>query len=276
MSFSPQINDDHFIDKPLLIPPGADGNKYDRGHALIYSGPALRTGASRLSARAALAIGAGLVTIIGEKTALNEHAAHVTAIMLKERPEKLEQIDKRVTALAIGPAFGNGKQCRADVQALLETQLPLVADADAITAFENCPKRLFSNLSANAILTPHGGEFKRLFPGLQSGNPVSAALKAAEISGANILLKGAETVIAAPDGRYAINNHGNSWLATAGSGDILTGMICGIIAQGASPFDAACAAAWIHGDIGIRHGAGLTADIMVELIPLVLQACLAK
>jgi ADP-dependent NAD(P)H-hydrate dehydratase / NAD(P)H-hydrate epimerase len=274
MAFTLRMFTDGTIDAPTLVPPPADANKYSRGHAVIVSGPALRTGASRLSAQAALAVGAGLVTIIGEKPALAEHAAHVTAIMLRERGAGFSVIDDRVRALLIGPGAGLNDDLAQDVAMLLGRNLPIVLDADALTIFAARPEMLFAMLHDDAILTPHEGEFARLFPDIALGDRTKAALTAAKRSGAVVLLKGPQTVIAAPDGRYAINRHASPWLATAGSGDVLAGIICGLLAQGNSAFDAAAIACWLHGDIAVRAGPGLTADAMLTQLPLVLSAIL--
>jgi ADP-dependent NAD(P)H-hydrate dehydratase / NAD(P)H-hydrate epimerase len=273
MGFTLNLADDGTILRPGLTAPGVQAHKYSRGHAMVWSGPPLRTGASRLSAQAALAVGAGLVTIIGERAALAEQAAHVTAIMLREADVQLSIIDDRVTALAIGP--GAGHDIADTVCQFLDRAIPTVLDADAITAFEVDSDRLFNHLSADDVMTPHVGEFARLFPDISLDDRQKAALLAAQRSGAIVLLKGAETIIASPDGRLAINRRASPWLATAGSGDVLTGLICGLLAQGISAFDAACIAAWLHGDIGVRAGPGLIADGMIGQIPLVLRGCLA-
>jgi ADP-dependent NAD(P)H-hydrate dehydratase / NAD(P)H-hydrate epimerase len=271
MAFTLHLGTDGTIDAPTLVPPPADTHKYARGHAIIVSGPALRTGASRLSAEAALAVGAGLVTIIGDKPALTEHAAHVTAIMLRERDAGFSAIDHRVRALLVGPGAGLTDDLVANVAALLLRKLPIVVDADALTAFSAKPEMLFAMLHDQAILTPHEGEFARLFPAIPLGERTKAALAAAKRAGAVVLLKGRETVIAAPDGRFAINRHASPWLATAGSGDVLAGLICGLLAQGNDGFEAAVIGCWLHGDIGVRAGPGLTADAMVGHLALVLR-----
>jgi ADP-dependent NAD(P)H-hydrate dehydratase / NAD(P)H-hydrate epimerase len=276
MGFALVLDADGTIERPRLTPPPAETHKFARGAAMVVSGPPLRTGASRLAAQAALGVGAGLVTIIGNREALAEHAAHVTAIMLREQDEAFSAIDDRVRALAIGPGAGVNDDLVEDVATLLLRQIPIVLDADALTAFEAKPEMLFAMLHMGAILTPHAGEFARLFPDLELTHRHHAVGKAATRSGATVLLKGAETLIAAPDGRIAINRHSVPWLATAGSGDVLTGLICGLLAQGSPPFDAACIAAWLHGDIGLRAGPGLMADGMLAHLPLVLASCLAE
>lgn len=275
MSFRCTLSDERIIERPVLLVPPADTHKYVRGSAMVFSGPVLRTGASRLTAQAALAVGAGLVTLVGEYESLKEHAAHVTAIMLREADADLTVVDDRVRAAAIGPGAGISSETRETVLHLLKKGLPLVLDADAITSFADNPAELFGQIHDQVVLTPHEGEFARLFPAIDLADRLTAARLAAELSGAVVLLKGSETVVAAPDGRLAINRHASPWLATAGSGDVLAGLICGILAQSNTAFEAACIACWLHGDIGVRGGPGLTADAMVGLIPLVLRDCLA-
>jgi ADP-dependent NAD(P)H-hydrate dehydratase / NAD(P)H-hydrate epimerase len=276
MSFRCQISGKGVIERPVLTPPPQDTHKYARGSAMVVSGPPLRTGASRLAAQAALAVGAGLVTILGNREVLAQHAAHVTAIMLREQDEGFSAIDDRVRALAIGPGAGISDGLVEDVATLLLRHIPIVLDADALTAFEAKPEMLFAMLHGAAVLTPHEGEFARIFPDIDLTDRAAATKAAAVRAGAVILLKGPGTVIAAPDGRFAVNRHASPWLATAGSGDVLTGLITGLLAQGNSAFEAACIGAWLHGDIGVRGGAGLTADRMADLIPLVLAGCLGE
>jgi ADP-dependent NAD(P)H-hydrate dehydratase / NAD(P)H-hydrate epimerase len=274
MSFLCTISDERVIERPVLLVPPADTHKYARGSAMVFSGLALHTGASRLTAQAALTVGAGLVTLVGKSDALHEHAAHVTAIMLREEDAHLTFIDDQVRAVAIGPGAGISEQTRDRVLRLLHRGLPLVLDADAITSFEGSTAEFFEALHDQVVLTPHVGEFARTFPAIDLTDRLTAARLAAEVSGAVVLLKGPETIVAAPDGRLAINRHASPWLATAGSGDVLAGLICGVLAQGNAAFEAACIGAWLHGDIGVRAGPGLTADGMVDWIPAVLQACL--
>lgn len=272
MGFTLNSSDDRTILRPTLVPPSSNAHKYSKGHAIVWSGPALHTGASRLSAQAALAVGAGVVTIVGEKVALTEHAAHVTAIMLHETGPELDFVDDRVSGFAIGPGAGSGVQ--QAVLKVLESRVPTVLDADALTAFEGEPKILFDAVNLTDVMTPHLGEFRRIFPDIDVTDRQSAARRAAERAQCVVLLKGAESWIAAPDRRNLVNRHASPWLATAGSGDVLTGLICGLLAQGVPAFDAAAIAAWLHGDIGVRAGPGLTADRMIGYIPLVLRSCL--
>lgn len=276
VTFTLRLDADRRILRPLLTPPAANTHKYKRGHAMVFSGPPLRTGASRLAARAALAVGAGLVTIVGERDALAEQVAHVTAIMLREIDAELSAIDERVRAMAVGPGAGVSDALRELVIQLLGKRIPIVIDADAITVFEDGTEHLFNGLHPHSVMTPHEGEFTRLFPDIKLDDRVAAAIEAGCRSGAVLLLKGPQTIIAAPDSEFALNDHASPWLASAGSGDILTGLVCGLLAQGLPAFDSACIAAWLHGDIGRRFGPGLTADDMPAQIPLVLQGCLAE
>ena len=272
MGFTPNSSGEGTILRPSLVPPLSDAHKYSRGHAMVWSGPVLHTGASRLTAQAALAVGAGLVTIVGDRASLAEQAAHVTAIMLREADPALACVDDRVTAFATGP--GAGPSVRQAVLQILRLNVPTILDADALTAFEGDPATLFDAVGSTDVMTPHIGEFHRLFNDIPTDNRQDAARRAAERAQCVVLLKGSETWVAAPDGRTLVNRHASPWLATAGSGDVLTGLICGLVAQGVTAFDAASIAAWLHGDIGVRGGPGLTADGMIGHIPLVLCGCL--
>ena len=269
--FEARFGKDGAVEAPRVTPPAADGHKYDRGHAFILSGPRHRTGAARLAATACLRIGAGLVTLVGEAAALDEHAAHVTAIMLREDDGIYDFVDDRTGALAMGPGLGVGDSSCTKVLKLLATGCPTVLDADALTSFADDPPRLFDALHGACVCTPHAGEFDRLFPDIDLRDHAEAACKAAERSGAIVLLKGAETHIAAPDGRQGVNRHASPWLATAGAGDVLTGLIAGLLSQQTPAFEAAAMAAWLHGDAGRRGGAGLIADDLPELVANTLQ-----
>ncbi|HZZ66602.1 MAG TPA: NAD(P)H-hydrate dehydratase [Phenylobacterium sp.] len=255
--------------------PTAASHKHARGRLVVVSGEAWQTGAARLAARGALRIGAGLVTVLSPPEALPINAGHLEAVMLKpfETDLELEQAAKDVDAAVIGPAAGVGEPTLLNVLALARTGAALILDADAITVFREDPEELFSLLDRDDVLTPHPGEFERLFPGLLAASPerISAARTAAARAGAVVLLKGSDTVIAAPDGRCAVNGNGSPWLATAGSGDVLAGFIGGLVAQGMESFEAACAGAWIHSEAAELHGPGLVSEDLPGLAPNVLR-----
>jgi len=255
--------------------PTAASHKHARGRLAVVSGEAWSTGAARLAARAALRIGAGLVTVLSPPEALPVNAAHLEAVMLRgfETDFELEQAAKDLDAVVIGPAAGVGEPTLMNVLALARTGAALILDADAITVFRDDPEELFSLLDRDDVLTPHVGEFERLFPGLLAASPerIAAARTAAERAGAVVLLKGSDTVVAAPDGRCTVNGNGSPWLATAGSGDVLAGFIGGLVAQGMESFEAACAAAWIHAEAAELHGPGLISEDLPGLAPSVLR-----
>ncbi|HYD99292.1 MAG TPA: NAD(P)H-hydrate dehydratase [Alphaproteobacteria bacterium] len=255
--------------------PTAASHKHARGRLIVVSGEAWSTGAARLAARAGLRIGAGLVTVYSPAEAVAANAAHLEAVMLRpfDTDLELEQAAAQVDAAVIGPAAGTTETTLLNVLALARTGAALVLDADAITVFRDDPEELFSVLDRDDVLTPHPGEFERLFPGMLKAAPerITAARRAAEKAGAVVLLKGADTVVAAPDGRAAVNINGSPWLATAGSGDVLAGFIGGLMAQGMESFEAACAAAWIHAEAAARHGPGLIAEDLPGLTPPVLR-----
>lgn len=260
----------------------AASHKYTRGHALVVSGPATRTGAARLGARAALRVGAGLVTLASPTPALAENAAQLTAIMLRacDGADDLDDLlaDERINALLLGPGLGTGGATRDLVAVAAQAGRALVLDADALTTFRGESATLTDLVREGggaAVLTPHEGEFARLFGGTAATEEgigkLDRARRAAAQVDAVVVLKGSDTVIAAPDGRAAINDHGTPYLATAGSGDVLGGLIAGLLAQGMRPFEAACAAVWMHGDAGLRHGPGLIAEDLPESMPAVLR-----
>ncbi len=255
-----------------------EGQKYGRGHCLVVSGPMHATGAARLAARGALRAGAGLVSLASPHDALAVNAAHLTAIMLKpfDGSKGLDALlaDRRLNTVAIGPGMGAGGETRELVCTVLASGRPALLDADALTSFRDDPDALFARIVDPVVLTPHTGEFERLFPGLLAEAPskVEAARSAAARAGAVVLLKGADTVIAAPDGRAAINANAPPTLATAGSGDVLAGIIAGLLAQGMEGFQAAAAGAWLHGDAAARFGAGLIAEDIPEILPESLSA----
>ncbi len=256
--------------------PAQDGHKHDRGRMGVVSGGPSSTGAARLAARAGLRIGAGLVTVLSPLDALAINAAHLEAVMLKPfgGAAALCDIAAKLTSAVIGPAAGVGEETRLNVLAIAKSDVCLVADADALTSFEKDPARLFGLLQSHDVLTPHDREFERLFPGLLGASPdrAAAAREASSRSGAVVILKGPHTLIAAPDGRAAINSNAPPFLATAGSGDVLAGLVCGLLAQGMSSFEAACAAVWIHGAAASAFGPGLISEDLPDLVPPVLKA----
>jgi NAD(P)H-hydrate epimerase len=253
--------------------PSPESHKYARGHALVYGGEK-RTGAACLAAAAAQKIGAGAVTIASPKESLPVYAGYRASIMADEcgSPEDWKAMlrDERRNAVLIGPGGGVNDALRQAVDAVLSFNKSGVLDADVFSVYQKNPQDLFSKLSPRYVLTPHEGEFERLF-GIMEGTKPERALKAAKISNAIVLLKGADTVIAAPDGAMVINTNAPPSLATAGSGDVLSGIITGLIAQGMPPFMAACAAAWLQGQAAQIHGLGLTAEDIISHLPQVLN-----
>ncbi len=302
----------HLVDLPSLsafggnltkadrMPSSADeAHKYSHGHAFILSGPSGRGGAARLSARGALRIGAGVVTVGCPSEALTENAARLDAVMLRvvEDGAALEAVleDGRIGVVCLGPGLGTGAREAGLVAAALGGRgeplqrpgepRPTVLDADALTLLAR-DAGLFGALHGGCVLTPHAGEFARLFPDIAAKleapavtgpaySKVDAAREAAALAGCVVLFKGADTVIAAPDGRCAINSahyeRAAPWLATAGSGDVLSGFITGLLARGFAPFDAACTAAWLHVECAREFGPGLIAEDLPEMLPAVFR-----
>lgn len=249
------------------------GHKYDRGHALIWGGYPM-TGAARLAGRAALRIGAGVVTLAVPDIALPIYATSLTSVIVKPIAGITELaralMDKTLSALMIGPGAGVTTDTKRRVLILLGRNLPTVLDADALGVFQDNSAGLNAALHANCVLTPHEGEFSRLFR--TTGPKLDRCLTAAKECGAVVVLKGSNTVIAAPDGRAVINTNGPPWLATAGSGDVLSGMITGLLAQGMDPFFAAASAVWLHGAAAQSFGLGLISEDLPDLLPKVLQS----
>jgi hydroxyethylthiazole kinase-like uncharacterized protein yjeF len=265
-------------------------HKYDYGHALILSGGVGKGGAARLAARGALRIGAGLVTLGPPPAAIIENAAQLNAIMLRRvaDADALAEIlkDERLNALCLGPGLGVGAHTLGLVAAALSAKRGAVLDADALTSFAEDPSKLFALLHENCVLTPHLGEFARLFPDIAAKlsepatkgpaySKVDAVREAAARAGCVILLKGPDTVIADSQGRAAINSahydRAAPWLATAGSGDVLAGMITGLLARGLAPMQAAETAAWLHVEAARKFGPGLIAEDLPEMLPMVFR-----
>lgn len=266
--------------------PPRDTHKYGRGHVLVLSGGPLNTGAARLSARGAARAGAGATTVGSPVGAVAVNAAHLTSTMLVEIEDAAALttfLTKRSpAAVVIGPAFGVGVKCRAFVEAILtsapdKSHATLVLDADAITTFRDEPDELFGLIAGSGwkvVLTPHEGEFRRLFADITADSKADRTAEAARRSGAIVVYKGPDTTIAGPDGCVAVNANGSPFLATAGSGDVLAGMIAGLAGQGMPAFEAACAAVWIHAEAGTRFGPGLIADDLPDMLPAILRELL--
>jgi NAD(P)H-hydrate epimerase len=285
----------HAFPKPTL-----ESHKYNRGHAIVVSGAPEHTGAARLAARGALRIGAGLVTLVGTAAATAVNAVASTAVMTRVAgsAKALRTLlgDERLNAVVIGPGAGVGIDTAEQVEAVLASGAAAVLDADALTSFTPLTEKgrergafgftaarlaeeptasvLFDAIgkrTAAVVMTPHEGEFKRLFPDLGSiRSKLERARAAAKASGAVVILKGADTVIASPDGRAAINDNAPPTLATAGSGDVLAGFVVGLLAQRMPAFEAACAAVWLHGAAASTFGPGLISEDLPEMLPRVL------
>ncbi len=257
--------------------PSKIGHKYTRGHTAVVGGGMANTGAARISARNALRIGAGAVTVLCPPAALMVYAQALEAVMVSsfQTPDELADFikSKRIASLLIGPANGVTDRTRENVLSALETSAHVVIDADAISVFKDDPEALFKAIKAKrtgqVILTPHEAEFDRVFE-LQ-GTPVDRSRRGAKISGATVILKGATTCIASPSGQVILNTHASPWLATAGSGDALAGILCGLMASMDDSLKASAAAVWIHGEAGLRLGAGMVAEDIEKTIPSILN-----
>jgi ADP-dependent NAD(P)H-hydrate dehydratase / NAD(P)H-hydrate epimerase len=266
--------------------PRLTGHKYDRGHAVVVSGPSWSTGAARLAARGALRAGAGLVTIVSPREALAVNAGASLAVMVRpvDGAAKFAAFlsDRRLNAVAIGPGLGVGEATCELVLTALSGDRAVVLDADAITSFAHDPKRLAQALLVRSgkatILTPHEGEFSRFFWALDEATKVGTKLERARLAAAKVgsivLIKGGDTVVAAPDGRASIAANAPAFLATAGAGDVLTGIAAGLLAQGMPAFEAASAAVWLHGEAAAAAGPGLISEDLPEELPGVYGALL--
>jgi len=267
----------------LFPAPRPDGHKYSRGHAVVVSGAMPFTGAARLAARGALRAGAGLATIASPRDALAVHAAANLAVMVRpvDGPDELARLlaDRRLNAVVLGPGGGVGKGMRALVGAALagaggdRGERAVVLDADALTSFADDPAQLARATAASprTVLTPHEGEFSRLFNNVSEVASCKCKLgkarAAARYAGAVMLLKGPDTVVAAPDGRAAIAGNAPPWLATAGAGDVLAGFVAGLMAQGMPALEAAAAAVWLHGAAAAVAGPGLISEDLPDALP---------
>ena len=253
--------------------PGAGDNKFRRGHAVIWGGSQM-TGAARLAARAARRVGAGLLTIAAHPDVFAIYAGDTPGNLIMPVVDAADfrdiLADERRNAVLVGPGAGVNEETRQRALAALEAEKACVLDADALTVFRDDPSELFDAIGAACVMTPHEGEFARIFAA-EGDKPARARAAAAE-SGAVVLLKGADTVIAAPDGRVAINANAPPELATAGSGDVLAGLILGLLTQGMDPFMAASAGAWMHGAAAAAFGPGLIAEDLPEQLPAILRA----
>jgi ADP-dependent NAD(P)H-hydrate dehydratase / NAD(P)H-hydrate epimerase len=271
----------------LLPVPRPDAHKYARGHAVAVSGGLAATGAARLAARAALRAGAGLVTIASPREALAVNAAATLAVMVRpvDGAEELADLltDRRLNAVVLGPGGGIGAAMRDQARAVLAGERAVVLDADALTSFEGDPAALFAAVKgrgdAPTVMTPHDGEFLRLFKNHKDVIDVPSKLEkvmaAAARAGAVVLLKGPDTVVASPDGRAAIADNAPPWLATAGSGDVLAGLIAGLLAQRMPGFEAACTGVWLHGEAGKEAGPALISEDLPEVLPAVYRRLFA-
>ncbi|HLI22629.1 MAG TPA: NAD(P)H-hydrate dehydratase, partial [Stellaceae bacterium] len=254
---------------PLWLPaypwPQPEDHKYRRGHVVVAGGPVL-TGAARLAARAAARAGAGLVTVVAPEAAWPVYAGALMGIIVRpmRRLEDYAAVigDERVRVMVVGPGAGARLETRELALAALGTGRGVVLDADALTIFAKAREALFAAIKGPTVLTPHDGEFARLFD--LEGDRLSRARAAARTAGAVLVLKGPDTVIAAPDGRAAINSNAPPDLATGGTGDVLSGLIAGLMAQGLPPFEAACAGCWLHGEAAREFGPGLVADDLID------------
>ena len=254
----------------------AEGHKYTYGHALVLGGDAASSGAARLGAVAALRAGAGAVSVLAEPAAVPVYGSQLTAVMVKTVEDEAafdrQLEDQRRNAILLGPGGGVGPVLRGRVLKSLEAGKACVLDADALTSFADRPGDLFERIHTPCLMTPHEGEFRRLFE--VEGDKLSRARAAARMSGASVLIKGGDTVVAAPDGRAVIQAEAPPELATAGSGDVLAGIALGLMAQGSDAFAAGAAAVWLHAAAATGFGPGLIAEDLPDRLPRVLARAL--
>jgi len=263
----------------LLPRPDASSHKYRRGYALIQGGYPI-TGAARLAALAAARIGAGMTAIAVPEIAFPIYASQLLSIMAKPYANAEQRTalinDNRVSAYLIGPGAGVAEETAAITLQMLRTGKPVVIDADALTSFAACVDKLTQTITATCVLTPHDGEFSRLFgvtPAHELSLRITQTQTAASQTGAVVLLKGSQTLIAAPDGRLLVNDNAPPTLATAGAGDVLAGIITGLLAQGMPAFEACAASAWLHAEAANLFGAGLIAEDLPGLLPAAIRQC---
>ncbi|VAV90167.1 NAD(P)H-hydrate epimerase / ADP-dependent (S)-NAD(P)H-hydrate dehydratase [hydrothermal vent metagenome] len=262
----------------IPVQPGAQSHKHNRGRLWVGCGGHLQTGAARLAARAGLRIGAGWVMLGGSKKAMQVCAAHETSIVLQTRPKhqsmaKTLQTSPVPDCVILGPAGGIGARMRADILDVLRSGIAAVLDADALRVMSAEPEVFFELCNENTVLLPHEAEFLGLFPDLNQtfGHKINRVKAAASRAGCTVLLKGADSVIANATGRAVVNTKTSAWLATLGTGDVLAGMVGGLMAQRVGGMDATCAAVWIHGALGQNLGAGLIAEDLPNEIPNILK-----
>jgi NAD(P)H-hydrate epimerase len=258
--------------------PHVHSHKYNRGYTLVIGGPITKTGAAKLASRSALRIGSGLVSIACDRESLPIYATSQAAVMtvLIEQESDFTTLldDERINSVVIGPGAGLTDQTKNRVRNILNAGKHCVLDADALRLFSEHPDMLFKHINGSCILTPHEGEFQHLFNNISvdmEADKLTRACQAAKLSGATIIYKGSDTVIATPEGKAALSSHTASSLATAGTGDVLAGLCGGLLAQGMSAFESAAAASWIHAEAATLFGPGLIAEDLPELIPAVLR-----
>ena len=248
--------------------PELGDHKYRRGHAVVTGGQNM-TGAARMAARAAQRAGAGMVSIMAPAESEIVYKISMSTVLVHPFRDihtfREFVAEPRVSACLVGPGNEVNSGTRERALAALRTGKPVVLDADAVSVFEPAPELLFGTIQGPCVMTPHDGEFARLFS--SDGDKLQRTRRAAERSGAVIVLKGADSVIATPDGRAVINDNAPPDLATGGSGDVLAGIVVGLLAQGMDAFDAACAGVWMHGDAATRFGPGLVADDLIDALP---------